>query len=155
MSDAATIISQLSDQEATVATAESITGGRLAARITDVPGSSAVYAGGVVSYATAVKVEVLGVPEALVAEHGVVSEACARSMAEGVRALLRTSYAVSTTGVAGPDTQDGQPVGTVFIGVAGPDGTEVVQLALEGDRGEIQAAAVGGALSALGAMIGT
>lgn len=154
MTDAATIVSRLTDIKASVATAESLTGGRLAARMTDVPGSSAVYAGGVVSYATAVKVGVLGVPQSVVDEHGVVSEECARSMAEAARALLRTTYGVSTTGVAGPDSQDGQPVGTVFVGVAGPRGTRVVRLALDGDRAEIQAASVAAALSALGDMIG-
>jgi nicotinamide-nucleotide amidase len=154
MTDAASIVSLLTDARATIATAESVTGGRLAARITDVPGASAVFAGGVVSYATAVKVAVLGVPDDLVAEHGVVSEECARSMAEGVRALLRTTYGVSTTGVAGPDTQEGQPVGTVFVGVAGPAGTDVVRLALAGDRAQIQAAAVDRALSALAGMMG-
>ncbi|WP_183098848.1 CinA family protein [Nocardioides pelophilus] len=153
MSEATSIVDRLEELDATLATAESITGGRLAARVTDVPGSSAVFAGGVVSYATAVKVAVLGVPDSLVAEHGVISAECARSMAEGVRALLRTTYALSTTGVAGPDTQEGEPVGTVFIGVAGPEGTEVVRLALDGDRGAIQAATVDGALSALRAMI--
>lgn len=153
MSEATFVVDRLKELDATLATAESITGGRLAARVTDVPGSSAVFAGGVVSYATAVKVAVLGVPDSLVAEHGVISGECARSMAEGVRALLRTTYALSTTGVAGPDTQEGEPVGTVFIGVAGPDGTEVVRLALDGDRGAIQAATVDGALSALRAKI--
>lgn len=147
------VVDRLKELDATLATAESITGGRLAARVTDVPGSSAVFAGGVVSYATAVKVAVLGVPDSLVAEHGVISAECARSMAEGVRALLRTTYALSTTGVAGPDTQEGEPVGTVYVGLAGPDGTEVVRLALDGDRGAIQAATVDEALSALRAKI--
>ncbi|PWN02903.1 CinA family protein [Nocardioides silvaticus] len=153
MSDAAVAISRLREEGATIATAESLTGGQLAARITAVAGASAVYAGGVVSYATEVKISLLGVPEDLVAAHGVVSAQCARAMAEGVRGLLRTSYGVSTTGVAGPDTQDGQPVGTVFVAVAGPVGTEVVRLALTGDRAAIQAAAVDGALSALTGMI--
>ena len=99
-----------------MATAESITGGRLGARLTDGAGSSARLLGAVVSYATEVKISVLGVPEALVDDHGVVSEECARSMAERVRALLGTTYGVSTTGVAGPDTQEDQPVGTVFVG---------------------------------------
>lgn len=153
MSDAAVVIFRLRDEGAMIATAESLTGGQLAARLTAVAGASAVYAGGVVSYATEVKVAVLGVPEDLVAAHGVVSAECARAMAEGVRGLLRTSYGVSTTGVAGPDTQDGQPVGTVFVAVAGPDRTEVVRLALAGDRAAIQAAAVDGALSALTGMM--
>ena len=154
MIDAAPILGLLAERHATLATAESLTGGQLAARVTAVPGASAVYAGGVVSYATEVKVAVLGVPADLVAAHGVVSAECAQAMAEGVRALLGTTYGVSTTGVAGPDTQDGQPVGTVFVAVAGPDGTEVVRLALAGDRAAIQAAAVDGAVSAVAGMIG-
>ena len=154
MTDSSTIVERLREAGATLATAESITGGRLAARVTDAPGASAVYAGGVVSYATEVKVAVLGVPDDLVAEHGVVSEECARSMADGVRALLGTTYGVSTTGVAGPDTQEGQPVGTVFVGLAGPDRTRVLRLALTGGRSDIQAATVDEALSALAGMIG-
>jgi PncC family amidohydrolase len=153
VTDAAPILSLLTALDATVATAESLTGGRLAARITEVPGASAVYAGGVVSYATAVKVDVLGVPADVVAAHGVVSGECARAMAERVRELLRTTYGVSTTGVAGPDTQEGKPVGTVFVAVAGAGGTDVVELALSGDRAAIQGAAVDGALSALMGMI--
>lgn len=151
MTDAARLVSLATRREVTIATAESVTGGRLAARITDAPGASAVFAGGVVSYATSVKVNVLGVPEDLVDAHGVVSEECARSMAEGVRALLRTTYGVSTTGVAGPDTQEGKPVGTVFVGVAGPAGTNVLCLSLDGDRPAIQVAAVQEAVSALAA----
>ena len=153
MTDAAPILSLLAGLDATVATAESITAGRLAAAITDVAGSSKVYAGGVVSYATAVKIDVLGVPADLVDVHGVVSAECARAMAEGVRELLSTTYGLSTTGVAGPDTQEGKPVGTVFVAAAGPGGTEVRELALTGGRASIQAAAVNGALSALRGMI--
>lgn len=147
------IVARLTEIGETVAAAESITGGRLSARLTDGPGSSAVFAGGVVSYATEVKIKVLGVPQDLVDDHGVVSGECARSMAEGVRSLLGTTYGVSTTGVAGPDTQEGKPVGTVYVGVAGPAGTTVAELSLDGDRGEIQAATVREAMSALGAMM--
>jgi nicotinamide-nucleotide amidase len=153
MADPDPIVARLIDAGATVATAESITAGRLAARLTDGAGSSAAYVGGVVTYATEVKVSVLGVPEALVDDHGVISEECARSMAENVRTMMGTTYGVSTTGVAGPDTQEGQPVGTVFVGVAGPDGTDVRRLALDGGRAEIQKAAVAEALSALGVMM--
>lgn len=101
-----------------------------------------MFRGGVVSYATEVKIAVLGVPAELVEEHGVVSAECARAMAEGARRLMAATYAVSTTGVAGPDTQEGKPVGTVFVAVAGPHGTESRELALSGDRGEIQDATV-------------
>lgn len=152
-SPAEQLVALLKEREGSVATAESLTAGRVAARITDVPGSSEVYGGGVVSYWTKVKVDLLGVSDETVDEHGVVSAECAREMALGAQRLLRTTYALSTTGVAGPDTQEGKPVGTVFVGVAGPDGVEVLPLDLEGDRFEIQAASVDAALSALAGMI--
>jgi nicotinamide-nucleotide amidase len=135
---AAELLRVLEGAGATLAVAESLTGGRLAAAVTGVPGSSAVFLGGVVSYATRVKSELLGVPAEVIAEHGVVSAACAEAMAVGVRSLVGSTWALSTTGVAGPDTQEGQPAGTVFVGVSGPAGTGSVRLALTGDRGQIQ-----------------
>ena len=153
MPDPDPIVARLIDTGATVATAESLTAGRLAARLTDGAGSSVAFLGGVVSYATEVKISVLGVPEALIDDHGVISAECARSMAERARTLMSTTYGISTTGVAGPDTQEGQPVGTVFVGVAGPDDTDVRRLALDGDRAEIQEQTVAEALSALGSMM--
>ena len=123
---------------ATAASAESLTGGRLAALLTEIPGSSEVFRGGVVAYATDVKIAVLDVPEAVVEQHGVVSAECARAMARGVRRLTGATYGVSTTGVAGPDEQEGKPVGTVYVGVAGPDGDSAVALELVGDRATIQ-----------------
>ena len=153
MTDPDPIVDRLIDAGATVATAESITAGRLAARLTDGAGSSSAFLGGVVTYATEVKTSVLGVPEAIVDDHGVISEECARSMAENVRDMMGTTYGVSTTGVAGPDTQEGQPVGTVFVGVAGPDGTDVRRLALDGERMEIQKETVAEAMSALTDMV--
>ncbi|GAA1533087.1 CinA family protein [Nocardioides humi] len=148
-SPAEALVHALRDADAGVATAESLTGGRLAARLTDVPGSSAVYAGGVVSYQTHIKIEVLGVPRAVVDRHGVVSAECAREMAEGARRLLGTTYALSTTGVAGPDEQEGKPAGTVFVGLAGPAGTRTLALGLSGDRSTIQDATVDAAVAAL------
>ena len=110
---------------ATLATAESCTGGLLAKRLTDVPGASAAFRGGVVSYTNGVKAGVLNVPQALLDEHGAVSEPTARAMAEGARAVLGADYALSVTGVAGPDADDrGNPVGLVYIALAAPDGTE-------------------------------
>jgi PncC family amidohydrolase len=136
---AAAAVAALRSRGATLATAESLTGGRLAALLTEVPGSSEVYRGGVVSYATDVKVDVLAVPRALVEQYGVVSAECARAMAQGVRRLTGATYGVSTTGVAGPDLQEGKPVGTVYIALAGPDGRDaVVVLELMGDRASIQ-----------------
>lgn len=153
MTDPDPIVQRLNDADATVATAESLTGGRLAARLTDGAGASEVFLGGVVTYATEAKMRVLDVPEQVVEEHGVVSEECAGAMAEATRRVFGTTYGVSTTGVAGPDTQEGKPVGTVFVGIAGPDDTRVCELSLDGDRDEIQAATVREALSALGDML--
>lgn len=107
----------------TVASAESCTGGTIAKMITAIPGSSAVFKGTVVSYATEVKENVLGVNHLDVEKYTVVSQHVAEQMAIGVRKLLKTDYAVATTGIAGPDGGTEQtPVGTVWIAVATPDG---------------------------------
>lgn len=114
----------LKERGMTFATAESCTGGQVAARITDLPGASAVYRGGVVSYWTSVKGAVLGVPQEILDQYGAVSEECARAMAEGARRITGADIAVSVTGVAGPDPDErGVPVGIVYIGLATPDGT--------------------------------
>jgi nicotinamide-nucleotide amidase len=128
----------LRERGSTVATAESLTGGRLAALLTAVPGASATYVGGVVTYATELKVSLLGVPAGLVEEHGVVSAVGARALGAGPRRVLGATYALSTTGVAGPDRQEGHPAGTVFVGLAGPGGAEAVPLELAGDRHTVQ-----------------
>ena len=114
----------LKEKGLTFATAESCTGGQVAARITAFPGSSSVYRGGVVSYWSEVKRDALGVPWPLIEEHGAVSDPCARAMAEGARKLTGADLAVSVTGVAGPDSDErGNPVGLVFIALATPEGT--------------------------------
>ena len=108
----------------TMATAESCTGGRIAERMTALPGVSAVYRGGVVSYWSSVKADVLGVPQEILDTYGAVSEECARAMAEGACKVTGADIAVSVTGVAGPDPDErGVPVGIVYIGLATPDGT--------------------------------
>ena len=113
----------------TFATAESCTGGRVAARITALPGSSSVYRGGVVSYWSEVKADVLGVPQELLDTCGAVSEEVARAMAQGARRLTGADLAVSVTGVAGPDSDDrGNPVGLVYIGLDTPTGTYCRQM---------------------------
>ena len=147
------MLALLQTRAATLATAESLTGGLLGARITGVPGASRVYVGGVVAYATEVKQRLLGVEEDLVEQYGVVSAECARAMAEGARLQFGATYAVSTTGVAGPEPQEGQPVGTVFVGVAGPSGTSVVSLALSGDRDGIRERTCDEAVAALGGIL--
>jgi nicotinamide-nucleotide amidase len=111
-------------KNATLATAESFTGGKIAAGLTSIPGASAYFKGSVVSYATEVKTGLLQVPEDLVSAHSVVSAPVAREMAENVRALLKTDFALATTGNAGPTKGDSDaPVGRVYIGIAGPQGS--------------------------------
>jgi nicotinamide-nucleotide amidase len=146
---AADVVALLGARGLRLATAESLTGGGVGARVTDVPGASAVYVGGVVSYATRVKVELLGVPSSVVDEHGVVSAGCARAMAEGVRTLLGADVGVATTGVAGPDPQEGRPVGTVFVAVADARGVAVAEHRFAGDRAAVRAATVGAVLRLL------
>ena len=128
----------------TLATAESLTGGLLGARLTDVPGASAWYRGGIVSYASAVKHGVLGVPLG-----PVVSGVAAEAMAAGARQLLGADVAVAVTGVAGPDEQEGQPVGTVFVGLDLVGALEHVQLRLPGDRRRVREFSVISALDLL------
>jgi nicotinamide-nucleotide amidase len=147
--EAGTALGLLAQAGATLATAESLTGGRLAAQVTGVPGSSVSYLGGFVTYATALKLALLGVPDDVVERYGVVSAECARAMAAGCREATGATYALATTGVAGPDSQEGQPVGTVFVGVAGPDGVSALSMELVGDRHQIQERACREALSAL------
>ena len=137
----------------TVATAESLTGGMLAAILTDAPGASGSYVGGVVAYATELKVGLLGVPTAVVEEHGVVSAECAAAMARGVRALTGADYALSTTGVAGPAPQEDKSAGTVFVGIAGPGGVRTERLGLEGNRHGIREGTCAAALSVLADML--
>ena len=107
----------------TIAAAESLTGGLVAAALTSVPGSSAAFRGGVVAYATDLKAAVLGVPDDLLERRGAVDAAVAEAMAEGARTRMWTTVGVATTGVAGPDPAEGKPVGTVYRrgGRAGPD----------------------------------
>lgn len=140
-------------REETVSTAESLTGGMVSEVLTDAPGASATFLGGVVAYATELKVSVLGVSTECVEEHGVVSARCAEMMAEGARRLTGSTYAVSTTGVAGPGPQEDRPVGTVYVGVAGPGGTSSDALSLPGERDTVRRAATGAALSALAARL--
>lgn len=114
----------LKERGQTLSAAESCTGGLIAKRMTDLPGASQVFRGGVVSYVNEVKAGVLGVPQALLDQYGAVSEPVARAMAEGCRKLCGSDFALSVTGVAGPDTDDrGNEVGTVYIALAFDGGT--------------------------------
>lgn len=134
---AAQLVATLQVRGETVATAESLTGGLVAGALTAAPGASKVYVGGVVTYATHSKEELLGVPPEIIEGAGVVSAQCAEAMASGVRRLLGTTFGVSTTGVAGPEEQEGKPVGTVFVGLAGPGAVVSVSLDLDGDRDRV------------------
>lgn len=127
----------------TVAVAESCTGGLVAATITEVPGSSGYFFGGVVSYADAAKASMLGVPDAMLAAHGAVSAQVAVAMAAGTRARFAASLAVSITGVAGPDGgSEAKPVGLTYVGLADPAGTDVRRFTFTHDRaGNREAAA--------------
>ena len=118
----------------TLSAAESCTGGKISSLITSVPGASEYYLGSVTSYAIPVKEKVLRVPEATINEYGVVSSEVAAAMAEGARNLTGSTYAVSTTGLAGPGGDEHNPVGTVWIGIAGPNRTKTVKKVYKNDR---------------------
>lgn len=136
------VITTLADRGQTAAAAESLTGGLVAAALTSVPGSSAVFRGGIVAYATLLKAELLGVPADLLAARGPVDPDVAAAMASGVSARLGATYGLATTGVAGPGPADGQEAGTVFIAVSGPGLREVRGLRLTGSREDVRAASV-------------
>ena len=127
------VVPLLARKGLTLGTAESCTGGLIAKRVTDVPGASAVLRGGVVSYTNAVKHQVLGVSQQLLDDQGAVCAEVARQMAQGARRVLGCDLAVSTTGVAGPDSDErGNPVGLVYVALATPEGCEAVELHLGG-----------------------
>ncbi|MBQ0824913.1 CinA family protein [Streptomyces tagetis] len=164
-SPAAEVVRLLTAQGRTLAVAESLTGGLVAARITDVPGASRVFRGSVTPYATELKRDLLGVDAALLAERGAVDPRVAAQMAAGVRRVLGADWGIATTGVAGPDPQDGQPVGTVYVAVEGPaqgpgqgpfgtnegsaSGGKVEELRLNGNRAEIRMESVRSVLALL------
>lgn len=129
------VVSMLAGQDATLATAESCTGGLIADRVTDVPGASEVFVEGFVTYANEAKTRALGIDPALIAAHGAVSQSVAEAMAANARRLAGTDYALSTTGIAGPGGgSDEKPVGTVFIGFASPEGCSVQRYNFPSDR---------------------
>ena len=144
------LISLCRTRNLTLGTAESCTGGMIAAQLTAVPGASSVFRGGVVSYAAEVKHDVLGVERRILDEQGPVCADCAEAMAEGARRILRCSLACSVTGFAGPGGgTEKEPVGVVYIGVSAPGGTSVKRCLFEGDRESIRRKTVVQALSLL------
>lgn len=147
-------------RDQTVAVAESLTAGLLSAALTDTPGASSTFRGGLVVYATDLKASLAGVPGPLLDAQGPVSPDVAAALAAGTRTRLGATWGLAVTGVAGPDEQDGVAVGTVFVGIAGPDqpagaGSGAVRaLHLAGDRAEIRRQAVLGALEVLAGALG-
>ena len=125
-------VKTLKEKSATVATAESCTGGLIAKSITDIAGSSAVIAGGMVTYTNRIKTDVLGVDAAIIEQHTEVSHACAKAMAERAKVMFGTDYALSATGYAGPGGGTEQdPTGTVYIGIATPTGARTERICVE------------------------
>lgn len=158
MSSTATeVVRLLTVSGATLAVAESLTGGLVAAEITSVPGASKAFRGSVTAYATELKHQLLGVDATLLSERGAVDAQVAAQMAAGVRKVLGADWGIATTGVAGPEPQDGQPVGTVFVAVDGPFGPDsgaagggkVAALRLNGGRAEIRMESVRSVLALL------
>ncbi len=139
MGDAALVVELLRAAGKTVATAESCTGGLIGKRLTDVSGSSAVYPGGVISYAYAVKQALLGVDETLLREKGAVCAEAAKQMAEGARTRLGTDYGIASTGIAGPGSDEfDRPVGLVYLAVADARATKVYEHRFSGNRPAIR-----------------
>ncbi len=150
------LLAELQRRGLTLTTAESCTGGLIAAALTAIPGSSAVVGAGFVTYSNQAKQAMLGVPVTLLANHGAVSEAVARAMAEGALAAAGADLAVSCTGIAGPGGETpGKPVGLVFVAAARRGAaTRVVQRVFPGDRAAVRAATVDEALALAGLAAG-
>jgi PncC family amidohydrolase len=151
---ARSVIELLTRRGETLAVAESLTGGMLAATLTAIPGASAAFRGGVVAYATEVKALMLGVQADLLDRHGAVHPEVAAAMAVGARLRMQAGFGAATTGVAGPDPSDGQPVGTVYIAVSGGRDTVVRALQLTGNRHQIRIATVERVLELLLSLLG-
>ena len=155
MNRAARLLDLLQEHRWSVATAESLTGGLLAAAITDVPGASRSFRGGVVAYATPTKSGLLGVPEDLLAARGPVCAPVAEAMARGAAHLLGADLGIATTGVAGPEPVGGIPPGVAFVAaVAGSGGPVIRRLQVPGDRAQVRRACVAAALQAALAVLG-
>ena len=156
-SPAAQVVRLLTVKGQTLAVAESLTGGLVAAEITAAPGASKAFRGSVTAYATELKHELLGVDATLLDQRGAVDPQVAAQMAAGVRKALGADWGIATTGAAGPEPQAGKPVGTVFVAVDGPStdaseaasGGKVAALRLNGDRAEIRMESVRSVLALL------
>ena len=148
------IISLLESHGQTLSTAESITGGGLGAVITSIAGASKIYRGGVIAYSNGAKEDILGVAPSLIDTHGVVSEEVAIAMAQGAAQKFSSTWAIATTGVAGPGPSEGVAQGSVWVAISGP----IVQstfLELDGDRQSVQNATIASAISAFARILRT
>ena len=143
------IVKTMKKRGLTLATAESITGGGVASAITEVPGSSDIFLGGIVSYSDASKTKFLGISKRVLTQSSPVSEIVATSMAESVRREFGADFAIATTGVAGPGKAYGQKAGTVWVAIASKRETVTIALALTGDRDSIRKATIESALACL------
>ncbi|MGV9800614.1 CinA family protein [Mycobacterium sp. NPDC003449] len=152
--EARALVADLTVRGQSVATAESLTAGLLAATLAGVPGASAVLHGGLITYTEDTKIWLAGVAPQVLDAVGPVAGPTARALAVGARQRCAATWGVALTGVAGPEPHDGHPVGTVFLGLAGPVDTQVVELSLSGTRWEIRVAAVNEAIVALRALVG-
>lgn len=146
---AAQVIARLVADRLTLATSESLTGGLIGAALTAVPGASQAYLGGVIAYATALKSQLSGVEPRTLAVHGAVSGETAGQMASGVRSRTGADWAVAVSGVAGPTAQEGQPPGTVWIGIAGDGVVRTRRFDFAGDRAAVRTQTVVAALELL------
>jgi nicotinamide-nucleotide amidase len=148
------ILEILRTRKESISVAESLTGGGLAQALSSLPGSSEIFRGSVTAYQAEIKSEVLRVPAQLISEMGVVSEEVAISMATGVRDLMNSTWAISTTGVAGPGPTDGVPAGTVWVAIEGPI-SQTLQLELSGTREIVRNATIAGAIAAFARILKT
>ncbi|KAM5349888.1 hypothetical protein ACJ41O_006393 [Fusarium nematophilum] len=154
------VVGLLKQAQETIGVAESLTGGGIMAALTSVPGASSVFRGGVVSYATALEQNILDVDADLISQRGVIDSDVAQQMAEGARTITAvntsTTWGVSTTGVAGPDSQDGKPVGMVFIGIVTDGQSRALgPFHFPGDRDRVRQATVLEALAQLRQLLAT
>jgi nicotinamide-nucleotide amidase len=152
--DARGLVADLTIRQQSIATAESLTAGLLAATLAGVPGASEVLRGGLITYTEQTKVLLAGVAPQILEEVGPVAAPTARALAVGARQRCDATWGVGLTGVAGPEPHGGHAVGTVFMGLAGPADTEVVELQLSGSRWDIRLAAVRESISRLRELIG-
>ena len=148
------LVADLIVRHQSVATAESLTAGLLAATLAGVPGASSVLRGGLIAYVEDTKISLAGVAPQVLDAVGPVSAPTARALAVGARQRCAATWGIGLTGVAGPEEQGGHPVGTVFLGLAGPVDTDVVQLAFTGTRWDVRVAAVKEAIARLRVMVG-